>query len=186
MASRSSKMIVIGTAIFIAGAGLVFVGVRSGSSGTPTPEPSAAATGRADPGDGGGAAVVVQGAGTAQAPVVAIPKGHQAVAVQLQEVPGLAGYAKPGDLVDLYATVKGGPDVGRLEAPYTKLILSKVQVLDVTPVETQTDPTFLLALTPEDAERVIFYAKFESLWAALVPSDAKRVVTRGVDHQRAL
>lgn len=185
MVQRSSRMIAIGAAVFLAGAGLVFVGLRSGPSAPVAEAPDATASAPAET-DPGARPVTVQGGTSTQAPVVAIPKGQEAVAVQLLQVPGLAGYAKPGDRINLYATVKGGTDVGRLEPPYAKLILSNVQVLDVTPGETATDPTFLLALAPKDAERVIFYAKFESLWAALVPGGAKPARTRGVDYQRAL
>ena len=45
---------------------------------------------------------------------------------------------------------------------------------------------FLLSLTPADAERAIFFAKFESLWAALVPAQAKPGVTGGVDYTNDL
>ena len=48
------------------------------------------------------------------------------------------------------------------------------------------DPTFLLSLTPADAERAIFFAKFESMWAALVPAQAKPSSTSGVSYANDL
>ncbi|MGZ4143340.1 MAG: hypothetical protein ACXVQY_12610, partial [Actinomycetota bacterium] len=75
-----------------------------------------------------------------------------------------------------------------LTPPFTKLVLSKVSVLDVRGVtaDGSGDPTLLLALNPADAERVIFFAKFESLWAALVPQSETPATTAGVDYAHDL
>ena len=117
-----------------------------------------------------------------------IPDGYTAVSISLDSVAGLSGHAAPGDLINLYATVKSGAAVKGLTPPFSKLVLSKVRVLDVTGIaaDGSGDPTFLLSLTPADAERAIFFAKFESLWAALVPAQAKPGVTGGVDYTNDL
>ena len=67
-------------------------------------------------------------------------------------------------------------------------VFLKVRVLDVTgvAVDGSGDPTLLLALTPGDAERAIFFAKFESMWAALVPAQAKPSSTSGVSYANDL
>jgi Flp pilus assembly protein CpaB len=121
---------------------------------------------------------------TVGVPIV-IPDGYSAVAVKLDNVAGLAGHVSPGDLINLYATVKSSD---ARKVPFSKLVLSKVRVLDVTGIiaDGSGDPTFLLSLTPADAERAIFFAKFESLWAALVPAQEKPAVTHGVDYADAL
>ena len=51
-----------------------------------------------------------------------IPEGFEAVAVQLEFVPGVAGYVSPGDRINLFGTVTGTP---------AELVLTNVEVLDV-------------------------------------------------------
>jgi Flp pilus assembly protein CpaB len=124
---------------------------------------------------------------TVGVPIV-IPDGYSAVAVKLDNVAGIAGHVSPGDLVNLYATVKSSDAKKGLTVPFSKLVLSKVRILDVTGIaaDGSGDPTFLLSLTPADAERAIFFAKFESMWAALVPAQEKPAATAGVDYANAL
>lgn len=177
MGRRSSKLVALGAAIFVVGAALVFVGLRGGPDG----EPTAATTVVESPTPSPGASVVAQGAVADPISTVRVAKGHEAVAVQLQPVPGLAGYAQPGTHINVYATVKSGEGTKRLEPPYAKLVLTNVEILDVSPPE-MGDPTFLLSLNPAQAERVIFFAAFESLWFTLVPDGAAPASTRGFDH----
>src|SRR5438067_6040481 len=179
-AKRSTQMTIIGVSVFIIGAGLVFLGLHSkkaAPAAAPAPTQSAPV----------GTTVHAAGVGPTGVPIV-IPDGYSAVAVKLDHVAGLAGHVSPGDLVNLYATVKSGAAVKGLTPPFSKLVLSKVRVLDVTGIaaDGSGDPTFLLSLTPADAERAIFFAKFESLWAALVPAQAKPGVTGGVDYTNDL
>lgn len=172
-------MVVLGAAVFIAGAGLVFVGLRSDGAAPAADGPTVITSPT-------GAPVEAAGGGTEPLMSVRVPKGHEAVAIQLQAVPGLAGYAQPGSRVNVYATVKGGPANKRLEPPYAKLVLTNVEVLDVTTSDLAVDPTFLLALEPADAERVIFFSKFEGLWFSLVPPNADDAGTKGFDYTDAL
>src|SRR6266513_2790619 len=183
-AKRSTQMTIIGVSVFIIGAGLVFLGLHSKkappvTNAGPAPTQSAPA--------GTTTTLTTAGAGQTAVPIV-IPDGYSAVAVKLDHVAGLAGHVSPGDLVNLYATVKSGASVKGLPPPFSKLVLSKVRVLDVSGIaaDGSGDPTFLLSLTPADAERAIFFAKFESLWAALVPAQAKPGVTGGVDYTNDL
>ena len=174
-AKRSTQMTIIGVSVFIIGAGLVFLGLH-GKKATPqaAPAPSAPV----------GTTVHAAGAGTTSVPIV-IPDGFTAVSVSLDNVAGLSGHAAPGDLINLYATVKSGDtQQKKLAPPFAKLILSKVRVLDITGIaaDGSGNPVYFLALTPSDAERVIFFAKFESLWAALVPANAKPATTAGVSY----
>ncbi len=180
-AKRSTQMTIIGVSVFIIGAGLVFLGLHSkkAPAAAQGPAPSSSAP--------VGTTIHAAGTGTTQVPIV-IPDGFSAVAVKLDNVAGLAGHLSPGDLVNLYATVKSGDAQKGLAPPFSKLVLSKVRVLDVTGVASDGsgDPTLLLALTPGDAERAIFFAKFESLWAALVPAQEKPASTAGVDYANDL
>jgi Flp pilus assembly protein CpaB len=183
-AKRSTQMTIIGVSVFIIGAGLVFLGLHSkkaapATNAGPAPTQSVPA--------GTTSTLTTAGAGQTGVPIV-IPDGFSAVAVKLDHVAGLAGHVSPGDLINLYATVKSGSAVKGLTPPFSKLVLSKVRVLDVNGLaaDGSGDPTFFLSLTPSDAERVIFFAKFESMWAALVPAQAKPGVTGGVDYTNDL
>lgn len=191
---RSTQLAVIGSSVFIIGAALVYLGLRT--DGTPSaPRPTVTPTASVEP----SRIITVQRPNAA--PVdVAIPKDKQAVAVSLPRVAAVAGYVKPGDLINLYVTVKtGSSDIactpgtrgcarkaGDLAIPYAKLLLSNVRVLDVQPAVGEGDIVYLLALDSIEAERAIFYAKFESLWATLVPPGQKPSTAAGTDHARGL
>ena len=177
-AKRSTQMTIIGVSVFIIGAGLVFLGLHS-KKAPPAAAPAPAASQSVPT----GAMVVAAGQQTG-VPIV-IPEGFSGVSVKLDSVAGVSGHVHPGDLINLYATVKSATPGRGLTAPFSKLVLSKVRVLDITGVapDGSGDPVFLLALTPGDAERAIFFAKFESMWAALVPAQAKPAVTSGVDYR---
>jgi Flp pilus assembly protein CpaB len=181
-AKRSTQMTIIGISVFIIGAGLVFLGLHSKKAA-----PAAATSPTTTQSAPAGATKILAAGQTVGVPIV-IPDGFTAVAVKLDSVAGLAGHVSPGDLVNLYATVKSSDVKKGLTVPYSKLVLSKVRVLDVTGLaaDGSGDPTYLLSLSPADAERAIFFAKFESLWAALVPAQEKPAVTGGVDYANAL
>lgn len=117
---------------------------------------------------------------------VVIPEGKQGVAVQLDFVPGGGGYVGAGDRVNVYSVVRNGvPDPknpsGSPCSPRVHLFLSNVEVLDVSaevaPRVAVADQkqerapgnalTYLLALDPFEAERVIFMASHEALYLAL-------------------
>jgi Flp pilus assembly protein CpaB len=161
---RSTQMLILGLAIFAIGAGVVLVSF-SGSSDSGD---KAAATTTTTVQAG---TVVINAAPTAPTSFT-IPEGKQAVAVQMPYISGLAGYARAGDIVNVYGNLdeKGiGADPA---GPATRLILSGVEVLAVTgpaPGAETGNATYLLALDAAQAEQVIFFAKFQSLWLTLVP-----------------
>jgi Flp pilus assembly protein CpaB len=111
-----------------------------------------------------------------------IPEGFDAVAVQLDFVPGVAAYVSPGDRINLYGA--GGDRA--------ELVLTNVEVLDVdltipprrgtstadpntsaTPRASGSAVTYLLALRPDDAEKVIFLTEFQDLYASLTADEAE-------------
>jgi Flp pilus assembly protein CpaB len=109
---------------------------------------------------------------------ITIPPGKQGVAVQLPFVAGGAGYVGSGDLVNIYGNVSATRDA----PPTTKLVLGNVKVLDVSNeiaprVQTGeeraagTNVTYLLALDPNEAERVIYLAANAQIWLALANGD---------------
>lgn len=105
---------------------------------------------------------------------VKIPAGKTALAVQLGFVPGVAGFVGSGDRIDIYGLMKEGPG-----APSAKLIMQNTEVLSVTPsgataqaAGSEVKPIFLLAVSPQEAERLAFLTTFQQLYFSLVPKDA--------------
>jgi pilus assembly protein CpaB len=119
-----------------------------------------------------------------------VPEGFDAIAVQIDFVPGAAGYVNAGDRVNLYGVFK--TITGDLPFPRAELLLTNVEVLDVDLTipprrgTASTDPaqpaggqrasatavTYLLAVRADDAEKVIYATEFESLYATLTGDDA--------------
>ncbi|MEA2567874.1 MAG: pilus assembly protein CpaB [Actinomycetota bacterium] len=110
---------------------------------------------------------------TASTDGLAIPAGKNAITVTAPVPQAVAGYVSAGDLVNIYMTGKGDQSA--------RLLLSHVAVLAVVPANTPkiaaaapptTDINFTLALSPQDAEKVIFAQTYEALWYGLVhPGD---------------
>ena len=111
-----------------------------------------------------------------------IPEGKTALAVQLGNVPGVAGFAGAGDHINIYGVVKAGSDP-KLPNGGTHLILQNTEVLNVngaTLAAAQGQPggtglLYLLAVSPVEAERLIYLSTFESLYFSLVSKDAAPV-----------
>lgn len=121
---------------------------------------------------------------------VKIPAGKNAFAVQLGNVPGVAGYVGAGDHIDIFGMTK--PDSGGGAA---HLILQNIEVLsvngaNVTPSPGQPgapDRVFLLAVDPAQAEQLSYLASFGQLSFSLVPKDqGPGPATPGVDPKNAL
>jgi Flp pilus assembly protein CpaB len=136
---------------------------------------------------------------------VSVPEGYDGVAVSLPFLNGGAGYVAPGDIVNIYGVYGQGdgaagvatPDTGaEVRLPRTEMILTNVLVLDVSDQEgrstdnaTQTpegettvgraaqgDPlTYLLALRPTDAERIIQVTSFAGAYVSLTADGAAPV-----------
>ena len=129
---------------------------------------------------------------------VAIPEGKQGVAVQLDFVPGVAGYVGAGDRINMYSVVRNGvPDPNSKDDPpcnpRVNLFLSNVEVLDISaevaPRRAVSDQdqervtgnaiTYLLALDPVEAERVIFLTSNEGIYLTLAGENVPPVSTDG-------
>jgi Flp pilus assembly protein CpaB len=182
---RSSQMLILGLLIFVIGAGVVVVSfMGSGDKNDKSAASTTTTTVQAG-------TVVVNAAAPVAPTSFTIPEGKQAVAVQVPFVSGLAGYAKAGDIVNVYGNIqtKDKDLPVQPSPPSSKLILPGVQVLAVTGPAPGTDTgnaTYLLALEAAQAEQVIFFARFESLWLTLVPKgQPKPLPTPGRNYQNA-
>jgi Flp pilus assembly protein CpaB len=114
---------------------------------------------------------------------VQIPAGKTALAVQLNNLNGVAGFAAAGDKIDIFGVLKQAP----LNTPggqvRTHLIMQGVDVLRVNnatlaPVQGQPGAPaliFLLAVTPDQAERLIYLQTFEDMYFTLLPKNAQLV-----------
>jgi hypothetical protein len=183
---KSNNILFIGVGVFAVGALLAFVGLRSSDKAVATPQSQTPAAANVDP----NARTIAAGTtGAAAAPITfTVPKGKQAVAVELPSVAGLAGYAQPGDLINVYATIKTEDVNAKFKSPLVKLVLQGVKVLDVRAPAPGTAgvATYLLALNVDEAEQVIFYAKYQSMWMALASADQKPVTSHGRNYLNLL
>ena len=175
--NRSTALIAIGAAVFVVGAALTFILLRDDSDAGDGSKVSAAApTASASQ-----AAPAAQPAPGGAAPAVKVPTGKEAVAVQVPTVPGLAGYAKAGDRVNVYGTFKDRqPNAGARGVPLAKLILADASVLAVTAPAAGAEggtATYLLAVNAGDAEKVIYLASFEGIWLSITPDGAPAIAT---------
>ena len=121
-----------------------------------------------------------------------IPDGKTAMAVQMANVPGVAGFAGAGDHINVYGLIK--PD-GTNNGGQSKLILQNVEVLNVNGtalVDNQGQPggsglVFLLAVSPAEGEQLAYLTSFQQLYFALAAKDQPPVDgTPGVDRAAAL
>lgn len=116
-----------------------------------------------------------------------IPPGHNAVTMNMAPPQGVAHYAQPSDLVNVYVTINAtGTET-------TKLLLSNVQVLANRSAGAQNqqgvssgEVVLTLALTPADAEKVIFAKENGSLWFGLVRPGDQPATTGGRTAQNVL
>jgi Flp pilus assembly protein CpaB len=172
--NRSSMLITIGAAVFVLGASLAFLAVRSGNDKPSAQVKTAATVPVAKAGD-----VVAAGAAV---PSFEIPKGKQAVAISMAYVPGVAGFVKAHDKVNVFGTIKPGSPVPKgalAPTPLVKMILSDVEVLYVSAPAAAAPTTFILALTPTDAEQVVYFQTFEGLYLSLARTDQGILTTPG-------
>jgi len=134
--------------------------------------------------------------GTTQA--VPVPAGKVAVSVQLSDPARVAGFVSPGGRVAIYASVDGAPvpgtkvsgtaATGNASQAVTAVLLPAADVVavgatTVVPV-TRTDATgeaqteqipktiITLALTPQDAQKLIWASQQGELYFALVTKDS--------------
>jgi pilus assembly protein CpaB len=113
--------------------------------------------------------------------ILGIPPGMKAVSLPLDVSRAVGGVVQTGDHVTVYATVDGS------SGSTTVTLVPDVQVLEVTnpgatPGEAQSGGTFLftLALTPEDAQKVVFALERGQVWLGLLPPNEQGTEERPV------
>lgn len=104
--------------------------------------------------------------------VLKIPDGKTALAIGMDYMPGVAGFAQAGDRVDIFGVSK---EVG--EGGAARLVLQGTEVLRVSAPTVAAganggkSAVFVLAVTPPEAEQVIYLSTFQSIYFSLVPRD---------------
>ena len=115
--------------------------------------------------------------------------GKRAIAVKGDKVIGLSGLIRPGNLVDVFVTVKDP----RNKREITKLVLEKVPVLATGPkIEEGEDGTapvdvYTLEVSPEDGEKLALSSSRGKLQFALRnATDLETVLTKGATIPKTL
>ena len=128
-----------------------------------------------------------------------IPEGFEALSVEVDVPPGVAGFVRPGNRVSLVATVEEPTatvtqeDGSTVEEPgeiLSRYLLQGVEVLAVGErvvteegedgVQEESGRVLLtVALVPEDAERMVFAIQNAFLYFTLLPEDAEPAETPG-------
>ena len=99
-----------------------------------------------------------------------LPADHLAVSIPIDDIVGVGGRIRAGDRVAIIATFEPGPD----GADVSRLLLGGIEVLALSgqiksegmggqPVK----PTLTLAVTPTDAEKLVFAEEKGKVWVAL-------------------
>ena len=120
---------------------------------------------------------------------VVIPPGKRALALEIGPLAGVAGFVGAGDHIDVYGIAKSAAST-----PSVRLVLQGVEVLNVNGAGLPTvqgqpgspNLIYLLAVTPTDAERLIYLNEFEKLYFDLVPKGEAPVKTPGAGPAGAL
>ena len=108
-----------------------------------------------------------------------IPDGKTDLAIQMANVAGVAGFVGAGDRINIYGVVKPDQDP-KFPQGAAHLIMSNTEVLNVngtTQVAAQGQPggtglVYLLAVTPAEAERLVYLSSFQQLYFSLVTKEA--------------
>ena len=170
MNKKSTPIIALGIGIFVVGGALLFLLLRGSDKKTVKPvaaAPTAAATPATTP-----AAVGVK-----------VPAGDNAVSVQMDYFPGGGGFAHAGDVVNIYAVVnanckdpKGAPLAVKLEIANAKVL----QIVSSPAAQAGQPANYLLGVSPQDAERLLFLKTGYSLYFALVAPNQPAPSTTGI------
>jgi pilus assembly protein CpaB len=134
------------------------------------------------------------------------PKGYIAVSIAYDAVRSVGALLQPGDSVAVFGTFGSGSTIG-ISGSVTKLVLPKIKVLAVgaqlasgasAPSDAgsggalsggsnQSAGSITLAVTPADAERLIFMAQNGGIWLGLYsPTDPNTPSTQGAGLAQVL
>lgn len=182
MNKKSTPIIALGVAVFVIGGALLFLLLRGHDKKTTKTAPAASPTVTAAP--AASAAAATPGAVT-----IKVPAGQNAVSVQMDYFNGVGGFAHAGDVVNVYAVVnsnckdpKGAPLGVKLEIPNVKVL----QVVESPAAQAGQPANYLLAVSPQDAERLIFLKTGYSLYFALAGANEPAPATSGISCTNGL
>lgn len=111
-----------------------------------------------------------------------IPEGLVAISMPVDEVIGVSGLLKQGDRLNVIATFSPGP--GGVDV--SKTLLQNIEVLHVSSdksgsksstqmgksgTQGSQKSTMVLAISPDDAEKLVFAEEKGTVWLTLVPPD---------------
>lgn len=173
---RSTVLVAVGVAVFLLGTAGAVLATRDSGGASAAPNTT---TTTAVP-----AGAVIVGVPAPPANFV-IPSGQQAIAVQIPYVPGVAGYAKADDFVNVYGAFGGLPPTAD---PGAKLILQKVKVLSVTqpaPGVEAGNATYMLAVDTAQAETIVYLASFQKVYLTLAHDDQPAQASKGFQAKNA-
>ena len=120
---------------------------------------------------------------------VVVAPGKRALSLELEPVAGVSGFVGAGDRIDVYGVSKGDETTAGV-----RLVLQGVEVLNVNGAglpSAQGQPggpnlVYLLAVTPAEAERLIYISEYHKLYFDLVPKGEGPVTTPGVGSAGAV
>lgn len=126
-----------------------------------------------------------------------IPDNYVAISIPIDEVRGVSGMIKAGDLINVVATFKRGQT--NIEDDKTKILLQNVKVLAVDNIiapakghaeengsivvkktsstnQNNNRKTLTLSLKPKDSEKLVFAEELGSIWLTLLPATGYKII----------
>ncbi len=184
---KSTTLIALGVAVFVIGGALLFLVVRHNdkkSSKSANLTSASVTTTTLAP----GTAVIPSTPSSTGVIEFKIPSGDNALAVQMDYFNGGAGYVRQGDKVNIYVVANKGCTSNAATSQLVKLLLSNVQVLEVLgspPAASGSPGSYLLAVTPQQAEQLIYHKTFDSLYFTLTVPGTPPATTTGITCSNA-
>lgn len=185
--SKSTPIIALGVAVFVIGGALLFILLRNDNKSSNSAKP-AARTGVAVTTTTAPGGVTFSASPTTTVIQFKIPDGQRALSLQMDYFGGGGGFVRSGDSVDAYVLVnKDCKDPKNGLA--VKLVEPNLKVLEAIgqgPAQAGQPTNFLLGVTPQQAERLIFLKNAYQLYFTLTGPNQPAATTTGVTCTNAL
>lgn len=162
---KSTTLILVGVLVFLLGGVAVLLVLTRGAK---KPAQVATQPAAAQPVTSVGSGSQVTNIGAAS---LHIPSGDVALALQLSSTEAVGGYPVVGDSLDIFGSFKSQPAHSTLTAPLAKLVESNVKVLAINepaPSVSTGSTVVVVAVTPAEAEGLIYLTTYESIYTTLV------------------
>lgn len=178
---KSTPIILIGIAVFVIGGAALFLLLRNDHK---TKKPTASR-----PTITASAPATASSASSSAASQVKVPTGDDAVSVQMDYFPGAGGFARAGDVVNVYAVINKDCHDPKTSPLGVKLAVANAKVLQVAESaagQAGQPANFLLGVTPQEAEKLIFLKTAYSLYFAITSPNQPPPSTTGISCTNAL